>query len=185
MSDLFQLSANQLSQKIKAKEISAVEVAEAFLQRISKVNPKINALIQSNPEQVLQQAHQKDQELAAGKPLGRLHGVPFSSKNHCQVAGFSSDYGSYLLANQKKSQMNATVISRFLNEGAILLELALHVLAGPDGLDLYCQLVSTQSSAQVNISKLKITWLNPVTIPGAYLKTPYKNSRMLALSSLR
>jgi amidase len=105
---------------IRNKDISCEAVATAFINQIEKINPSINAIHQFFPEKILAQAKQKDLAIAQGKPLGKLHGLPISMKNHCYVKDFVCDLGSYLFSNIK-AKSNATVVQRLLNEGAILL----------------------------------------------------------------
>jgi len=120
MANIIDDSATALAQKIKSKELSCVEVAKAFIDRITLVNPALNAIHQFEPERILQDAKKRDQDIAHGKALGKLHGVPVSMKNHCQVKGFHCDFGSYLFYGEK-SNTNATIMQRLLDEGAILL----------------------------------------------------------------
>lgn len=115
-------SAVELVRRIQQKELSCREVMQAFLQRIERVNPKINAIHQVAPERLLQQAEEKDRQIAKGERLGRLHGLPISMKNHCDVAGFVCNKGSYLLP-QTACTTNATMVQRLLDEGAIIVGL--------------------------------------------------------------
>src|SRR6266849_1177391 len=76
MSDLIFLSASQIADQIRTRKISPIEVVEAHLARIEKLNPKINAFVQLDAERAL--AHGRDAETAMmqGQSLGPLHGVP-------------------------------------------------------------------------------------------------------------
>ena len=73
-----QMSAGEIVRKISTKEASAVAVATEFIKKIQEVNDKINAIHQFDPERILKDARKKDEEIAAGKKLGKLHGLPVS-----------------------------------------------------------------------------------------------------------
>jgi amidase len=75
--DICYMSAVELAARIKRKELSAVEVMTAFLDRIEAVNPKVNAIVAMiSRDDALKLARQADADMAAGKPVGKLHGMP-------------------------------------------------------------------------------------------------------------
>ena len=74
---LTHLSAKKLAQMIASREVSAEEVAKAYLARIAEVNPKLNAIVQLDPQRILAEARQADSDLKRGVSRGPLHGVPF------------------------------------------------------------------------------------------------------------
>ncbi|WP_106400781.1 amidase [Actinocorallia populi] len=78
--ELWQWPATRLAAGIRDREISSVEVAESCLARIEAVNPALNALVDVRPEETLADARRADEAVAAGEPLGPLHGVPVSTK---------------------------------------------------------------------------------------------------------
>ena len=83
-------SANALAQAIRIKEISSEEVVEAHLQRIEEVNPKLNAIVQLQANEVREQARKADAALARGDIKGPLHGVPFTIKDNAETKGIVS-----------------------------------------------------------------------------------------------
>ena len=87
------LTASQLSNLIETKEVSPVEATEAYLDRIEEVDPKLNSYITITGEQAFESARQAEQEIAAGKHRGPLHGVPMAVKetlrNDC-LEGFDT-----------------------------------------------------------------------------------------------
>jgi len=72
------LSAQEIAAQIHGKEVSPVEVARAHLERIERLNPKLNAFVDCKPEAVLAQAREAEKAIRRGEELGPLHGVPIS-----------------------------------------------------------------------------------------------------------
>lgn len=91
------MSALDLSQAIHSKAVSCREVTLAYLQQIEKHNPSSNAIVSlASPEVVLQQADERDAQLARGESMGWLHGIPQAVKDLVEVAGFRTSHGSPL-----------------------------------------------------------------------------------------
>jgi len=87
-------SASELSQSIRLRQVSCVEVVEAALQRISDINPDVNAVVEVLGEQALDQARRHDSVLAGSDPQpGPLFGVPFTAKINVDVAGLATTNG--------------------------------------------------------------------------------------------
>lgn len=120
MSEINQLSASDLANKIANKELASTIVTKAFLDQIRKVNPVINAIHQVDEDRVLQEAAKADAMIAKGQPIGRLHGVPISIKNHCKISGFECNKGSNYFASYIPNE-DATIVKRLKEEGAIIL----------------------------------------------------------------
>jgi amidase len=80
MQDLWRLSAKELAALIGTKKISAKDAATAALARLDAVNPKINAVVDHRPEDVLAQAAAIDAAIARGEDAGPLAGVPVTVK---------------------------------------------------------------------------------------------------------
>lgn len=118
---LYELSACNILEKIRTKNVSVVEVATAFIDRIKKVNPAINAIHQFFPEKILTQARQKDREIASGNILGRLHGLPVTLKDAFYAPGFRGAKGSIHLFSASPTDKSAIAVTRLLQEGAIIL----------------------------------------------------------------
>lgn len=115
-------SSKQLVDLIKVKELSSFEVTEAFLNRIEKVNPKLNSVVQLDREGALKSAKKADQQLAKGEEFGLLHGLPITIKDLIDIEGFKCSYGSHLYDDYKVNQ-EATCIKKLRNAGAIILGL--------------------------------------------------------------
>ena len=89
------MNATDLATSIRRKDLSAVEVMTAFLDRIEKVNPKVNAIVSMvSREAAMDMAKQADGDLQAGKPIGKLHGMPWAVKDMDDVKGFPTTLGS-------------------------------------------------------------------------------------------
>src|SRR6478609_5736458 len=90
-------SAKELSERIHKKDLSAREVMAAHLDQIEKTNPQINAIVSMlDPEVALQQAAEKDRELASVAEIGPLYGLPYAVKDLHDAAGFPPSNGSPL-----------------------------------------------------------------------------------------
>ncbi len=118
---IYELSATEIVKKIRHKELSCVEVAQAFIDRIQQVNPAINAIHQCDPKRILADARQRDQDIIDGKKLGKLHGLPISLKDSFYVPGFHSAKGIANLYKLPVSNKAATAVQRILDEGAVIL----------------------------------------------------------------
>lgn len=96
--DLTQWNADTLSRAIHAREVSCREVMQAHLQRIHRLNPLFNAIVNLAPDDgLLRQADACDAELARGQSRGWMHGMPQAIKDAAQVTGFPATFGSPLL----------------------------------------------------------------------------------------
>jgi amidase len=115
-----ELSANELSKAIHAKEVSCVEVMQAYLQRIDQVNPHFNALVSlQGPAMLMAQANACDAELAQGHSRGWLHGLPIALKDLVDVAGIPTTCGSPLLRGNIPTQ-DALLTQRLKAAGGIV-----------------------------------------------------------------
>lgn len=94
METITNLSASALAAKIKAGELSALEVTQAHIRRIEAVNDKINAVVIPLFDQALAQAREADNQRSHGEPLGPLHGVPVTIKEQYRVAGTQTTLGA-------------------------------------------------------------------------------------------
>lgn len=118
---IIKLSATDIVAKIKSGELTAVEVAQAFIERIQQVNPAINAIHQFDPERILRDARAKDAAQEAGKSLGPLHGLPISLKDGFYVPGFKCAKGNKRLYELATGEQSSTAVDRLIAAGAIIL----------------------------------------------------------------
>ena len=75
------LSIAELGGLVRARTVSVVEVTEAHLARIERLNPALNAFVTAMPDEARKAAHRADAELSAGRWRGPLHGVPIGLKD--------------------------------------------------------------------------------------------------------
>ncbi len=121
--DLHDLSVAALAEKLRRREVSAVETAEHFLSRI-KAQKNLGAYLALNEDATLAQAQAADAALAAaaktGTPAGALTGVPIAHKDIFVTRDFPTTAGSKMLAGYQ-SPFDATVVTRLAEAGAVTL----------------------------------------------------------------
>src|SRR3989441_5744285 len=120
MNDLTFLPAVQMAEQIRHRKISPVELVEAHLRKIKKLNPVLNAFVQVDAEGAFRQAREAEVAVRRGAKLGALHGVPVSIKSSIEVAGFRCEAGTKLRQGTVASQ-DAPLVSRLRDAGAIIL----------------------------------------------------------------
>jgi amidase len=120
MQDLWRLSAAELAGLIRSKKVSAKEAAEAGLARLDAVNPKINAVIDHRPEDVLAQAASIDAAIARGDELGPLAGVPVTIKANVDQEGYATTNG-LKLQRDLIAKADNPVVANLRKAGAVLL----------------------------------------------------------------
>lgn len=116
--DLIAMSTIQLAQLIRERELTATEVTRAYIARIPKVNPKLNAVVQTCFDRAL--TEDDDDALARGKLMEALHGVPMTIKDSIDTAGVISTAGTVGRMHYVPEK-DATVVARLRAAGAILL----------------------------------------------------------------
>src|SRR6266446_4647354 len=114
------LSALEIAAQIRRKEVSPVEVALSHLERIERLNPKLNAFVDCQAEAVLSQARDAEKAISRGDGLGPLHGVPLSIKSAIDVAGHRCEAGTRLRAGHIAAQ-DAPLVARLRAAGAVIL----------------------------------------------------------------
>ena len=120
MSDIIYSSAKSIAQAIQDKEVSAVEVVEAHLDRIAEVNDKLNAVVRLCAERALEEAREADSALALGESKGPLHGVPMTLKDSLDTEGVVTT-GATTGRRDFVPDRDSTVAARLRAAGAILL----------------------------------------------------------------
>ena len=118
MSEIWQLSATELAQRIARRQLSSIEVVDAHLARINTVNPTLNAVVRVLADEARASATLADKRLAAGEMSGPLHGVPFTVKENIDMSGLPTTWGVPALA-QAVVPTDAPVVQRMLAAGAI------------------------------------------------------------------
>ncbi len=120
MSDLTFLSAANMARKIQERELSPVDLAEAHLAKIARLNPILNAFVQVDADRVRREARAAEATMMSRDVLGPLHGVPISIKSSLDVAGFHCESGTRIRAGYV-ARRDAALVSRLRNAGAIVL----------------------------------------------------------------
>lgn len=119
--DICFMSAKDLSAAIQSKELSAVQVMNAFYDRIELVNPKVNALVSLlKREEAVALAQKADEELASGKKVGKLHGFPWCIKDMEDAKGFPTTRGCVLFKDYYPKE-DDILASRIRGAGAIII----------------------------------------------------------------
>ncbi|MCF0054771.1 amidase [Dyadobacter sp. CY356] len=116
---LYYQDASGLAKMIRTKELSAVEVMKAHLDRIEALNPDINAIV-TVAEKALEAAKAADKALQRGDELGPLHGVPFTVKDSIDTANVLTQRGSPIFKGRIPNA-DATSVARLKKAGGILL----------------------------------------------------------------
>ena len=117
---LHYLSLHELAGRIQSKDVSSAEVTSALLERIERLNPKLNAYITVMAESALADARAADDEIAAGSYRGPLHGVPVGVKDLCATKGVRTTAGSKIMADNVPDE-DAAVIRKLREAGAVII----------------------------------------------------------------
>ncbi|MFE3059642.1 Asp-tRNA(Asn)/Glu-tRNA(Gln) amidotransferase subunit GatA [Nocardia sp. NPDC059239] len=138
MTDLTKLSAAELADKIHAREVSSVEVTEAHIQRIAEVDGEINAFLHVAGEQALLTAAEVDRQVAGGKVVSALAGVPLALKDVFTTTDMPTTCGSKILEGWV-SPYDATLTTKLREAGIPIL--------GKTNMDEFAMGSSTENSA--------------------------------------
>ena len=117
---LYELDSAQVAAGIRTRDFSAEEYVQQLLERIEKVEPKVNAFIAVNGGPALERARQLDRKIKDGDKVGPLAGVTVSIKDNICVKGTRTTCASKMLENHVPPY-DATVVNRLLDSGAILI----------------------------------------------------------------
>ena len=119
MDKLVQRSLGAIAKLIRSREVSPVEVAEAHLERISELNPALNAIVTLAPD-VLERAKEAEATVMRGDQLGSLQGVPVTIKDTIESAGLRTTSGS-VIRQDYVPETDAPAVARLKAAGAIVL----------------------------------------------------------------
>jgi Asp-tRNA(Asn)/Glu-tRNA(Gln) amidotransferase A subunit family amidase len=118
--DLCFTPAVELKEMLLKKNISPVELMQAFLERIDKINPVINAYCTLVPEMTLEAARKAESTIMQGGDAGLLAGLPVSIKDVVPTAGIRTTFGSKLFENLVPTE-DALVVARLKEAGGIVI----------------------------------------------------------------
>jgi amidase len=113
-------TATALAQRIRSRELSAVEVMDAHLARIERVNPELNAIVTLDADGARSAAAAADRALAEGRAPGPLHGLPIAVKDLEDTAGMRTTYGSTIYRDHVPAE-DALLVARLRRAGAIVI----------------------------------------------------------------
>src|SRR5258708_31077681 len=116
MTDLHFRSAKQLASDIRRRKVGCLEALDAFLARVDRFNPKLNAIVVTDVDGARRRAKQADAALKKGKVWGPLHGVPMTIKESYDVAGLPTTWGLPALKDNVAPR-NALPVDRLLAPG--------------------------------------------------------------------
>lgn len=119
MSNLTELSAVQLGQRVRDGDVSAVEATHSHLERIAAVNPQLNAIVVPRFEAALDDARRLDEGRRRGEVLGPLAGVPITVKECLDVAGMASTFGVSRRLD-RAATADGPLVARLRAAGAII-----------------------------------------------------------------
>ena len=88
------MSAVELADRLRRKQVSAREVMAAHLAQIERINPKVNAIVTLVADRAMADAARADEMIANGRSLGVLHGLPVAHKDLVETAGIRTTRGS-------------------------------------------------------------------------------------------
>jgi len=121
-----------LAELIRTRQVTSTELTTMYLARLHRYNPLLNFVVSFADELGLKQAAQADQEIAAGKYRGSLHGIPWGCKDIISVPGYKTTWGSGAFQDQQ-IETEATVVKLLREAGAVLVaKLATGELAAGD-----------------------------------------------------
>ena len=118
--EITSLSASEIAELVRARQLSPVEAVESHLARIEKLHPKINAFVELDTDRALRQARAAEASVMRNDQLGALHGVPISIKSSMRVAGMKCEAGTKLRRGVTASR-DAPLVERLRHAGAIVL----------------------------------------------------------------
>ena len=126
---LASLSLTEAAELVRRRKVSPVELTQACLARIEKLNPELNAFITVTAESAMGSARSAEEEIARGGWKGPLHGIPIALKDLLDTAGVRTTAGSALF-RERVPQQDAEVVRRLKAAGAVLLgKLNMHEFA--------------------------------------------------------
>ena len=119
MNELTFLPAHELAQRIRRKEVSALELLDLYLARIERLDPSIRAVPVLDAERARQRAREADAAWTHGVSWGPLHGVPMTVKEAFNVSGLPTTWGFESLRDNRPSA-DAVTVQRLKDAGAVI-----------------------------------------------------------------
>jgi aspartyl-tRNA(Asn)/glutamyl-tRNA(Gln) amidotransferase subunit A len=117
--NITRMEASRLAELIASRELSPIEVVQAHLDRITEVNPKVNAIV-ALADDAMEAARKAEAAVRSGAKAGPLHGVPFTAKDAIDAAGVLTQRGTPIFKG-RVAHADATVVARLKAAGGILI----------------------------------------------------------------
>ena len=114
------MTIEEFGRKLRAREVTALEITDACLRRIDELQPSLNAFIRVMTEEARRDADTADRELASGRDRGPLHGVPIAVKDIIDVRGIPTTAASRVREGHV-ARSDAAVITRLRKAGAVII----------------------------------------------------------------
>ncbi len=108
-----------LCQLLRTKQVSSVELTKLYLERLTKYDPLLKCVVTLTDDLALKQAKAADEEIAAGKWRGPLHGIPWGAKDLMAYPGYKTTWGAEHFKDQKLDE-KATVARKIEESGAVM-----------------------------------------------------------------
>ncbi len=118
--DIIRLTASELARLIEKREVSPVEAAQAYLDRIDDVDFKFNAYLTVTREEALREAREAEEAIGRGEYRGPMHGIPYAVKDQLWSKGIRTTGGSFIEGDLVPDE-DATAIANMKRAGAVLL----------------------------------------------------------------
>jgi len=118
--DLANLSVARAARALQARELSPLELTDAYLKRIGELNPRLNAYLTVTAERAREDARRAGEELVNGKSRGPLHGIPIAHKDLYETAGIRTTGGARIHADHVPGT-DCTVVRKLKEAGTVLL----------------------------------------------------------------
>ncbi len=132
LDDLAFASVRELAELVRTKKVSSIALTEMYLGRLKKNDPALKFVVTLTEERARAQAKKADEEIAAGKYRGPLHGLPWGAKDLLSTKGYRTTWGAGGFEGQMIDE-DATVVKRLDKAGAVLVaKLTLGALAQGD-----------------------------------------------------
>jgi Asp-tRNA(Asn)/Glu-tRNA(Gln) amidotransferase A subunit family amidase len=132
LDDLAFASVRELAELVRTKKVSSIALTEMYLGRLKKNDPALKFVVTLTEERARAQAKKADEEIAAGKYRGPLHGLPWGAKDLLSTKGYRTTWGAGGFETQIFDE-DATVVKRLDKAGAVLVaKLTLGALAQGD-----------------------------------------------------
>jgi amidase len=117
--DLALRSASELAQRLRRRELSALELLQHHLRRVDRLNPALNAVVVFDTDVAVQRARDADAALSRGECWGPLHGLPITVKESFDVTGLPTTWG-FECQRGNIAKGPALAVQRLLDAGAVI-----------------------------------------------------------------